>query len=61
MRRNKGQRVKLIEKDLVFDTMRDAARFLQEENITNNKSLQSITKNISNVCKGKRTTAYKFH
>lgn len=60
-RQKYGKKVKLIEKDLIFETLRDAARFLQEENITTNKSLQSITKNITNVCKGERKTAYKFH
>ena len=53
--------IKLIEKNLVFETLSDAARYLQEQNITINKSLQSIIKNISGVCKGERKTAYKFH
>lgn len=61
MRQKAGKQIRLIEKDLIFETLRDAARFLQEENITTNKSLQSITKNITNVCKGERKTAYKFH
>ena len=53
--------IKLIEKNLVFETLSDAARYLQEQNITINKSLQSIIKNISGVCMGERKTAYKFH
>lgn len=59
--RKKVPKIKLIEKELIFETLRDAARYLQEQNITTNKSLQSITKNISRVCKGERKSAYKFH
>lgn len=56
-----GKKVHLIEEDLYFDTIREAARFLQEQNITTNSSVGSIAKNISRVCKGERQSAYKRH
>lgn len=56
-----GKKVFLIEKELTFDTIREAARFLQDNNITYNKSIGSIAKNISHVCTGERQSAYKLH
>lgn len=56
-----GKKVLLEEKELKFNSIREAVRFLQEEGITTNKSIGSVAKNISNVCSGKRKTAYGFH
>lgn len=56
-----GKRVHLIEGNLFFNSVREAARFLQDENITINKSVGSIAKNISRVCTGERQSAYKRH
>jgi hypothetical protein len=56
-----GKQVHLIEDNLFFSLIREAARFLQNENITTNKSVSSIAKNISHVCTGERQSAYKRH
>ena len=57
----KGKKVLLIELNKVFVSIKDAARFLQEEHYTENKSLGSVSKNIGQVCSGQRKSAYKMH
>lgn len=59
--RQKGKSIYLIELDKTFKTIKDAARFLQNNNYTSNKSLSSISKNIVRVCNNNKGTAYKMH
>lgn len=60
MKKNYGQSVLLIEENLIFDTLGEAALYLQQHNKTTNKSTSSIIKNIAGVCKGNRKTAYGY-
>ena len=59
--KQKGKSIYLIELDKTFKTIKDAARFLQNNNYTSNKSLTSISKNIVRVCNNNKGTAYKMH
>lgn len=59
--KQKGKSIYSIELDKTFKTIKDAARFLQNNNYTSNKSLNSICKNIVRACNNNKGTAYKMH
>ena len=54
------KKILCVEKDIIFQSIKDAARWLQENNITNNPSTNGITSNIAYVCKGAYKSAYGF-
>lgn len=54
------KKILCIEKDIIFQSITDAARWLQENSITNNPSSKGITSNIAYVCKGAYKSAYGF-
>ena len=58
-----GKQIYCVELNKIFNTQGAAARFLQENNYTSNKSITSIIKNIVRSCKDKQRiqTAYKMH
>ena len=43
-----------------FDSMKDAARWLYNNQYTASKNISGIATHIGDVCHGKRKTAYKF-
>lgn len=43
-----------------FNSLSDAANYLAEQNLCALKSMSGVRSHISNVCKGKRKTAYGF-
>lgn len=61
MKKNKGKKILLVELNKVFESIRDAGHFLQQEKFTTNSSIGSITKNIVRACDNEQKTAYKFH
>lgn len=54
-------KVELIETGQKFNSLREAAAFIQDNQYTKNKSLSSILKNIKRACLTPSYTAYHFH
>ena len=54
------KKILCVEKDIIFQSINDASRWLQENNITNNPAIKGITSNIAYVCKGAYKSAYGF-
>ena len=54
------KKILCVEKDIIFQSINDASRWLQENNITNNPATKGITSNIAYVCKGAYKSAYGF-
>ena len=54
------KKILCVEKDIIFQSINDASRWLQENNITNNPATGGITSNIAYVCKGAYKSAYGF-
>lgn len=54
------KKILCVEKDIIFQSIKDAARWLQENSITNNPSANGITSNIAYVCTGAYKSAYGF-
>lgn len=44
-----------------FNSLADAARYLQEKQISTSKDTNGIASHIGHVCKGQRNTAYGFY
>lgn len=49
-----------LEELQIYESMYDAARWLQEKGYTSDKSISGISSHIGQVCNGKRKTAYKY-
>lgn len=56
----RSRRIKLIEKNLIFNSLAEAARYLQENFYTTNLNSSCISGKIKMVCDKKRNTAYGF-
>lgn len=56
-----GIKVKNIEKNIVFDSTRDGARWLIDNNYSKSKSLSGPAQHIREVCTKKKENAYGFH
>ena len=54
------KKILCVEKDIIFQSITDAAKWLQENSITNNPSSKGIASNIMYVCKGAYKSAYGF-
>ena len=54
------KKILCVEKDIIFQSINDASRWLQENNITNNPATNGIASNIAYVCKGAYKSAYGF-
>lgn len=65
IRKNNGNAVLMLNKKteeilMEFSTQMDAARYLQEEKLSNTSNTSSLASKISLVCKGKRQTCSGF-
>lgn len=56
-----GIKVKNIEKNIVFDSTRDGARWLIDNNYSKSKSPSGPAQHIREVCTKKKENAYGFH
>lgn len=54
-----SKQVKMLPDDIIFDSLNDAAKFLQEKGFSKCKKLNGITVHIRNVCNGKAKQAYQ--
>lgn len=57
---SRKKKILCVEKDIIFRSISDAARWLQKNNITANTSINGITPNIMYACSGAHRSAYGF-
>lgn len=55
-----SKKIKNIEKDIIFESLHDAAKYLIDNNLTKSLNVCSIIQKISLCAKKKRKTAYGF-
>lgn len=55
-----GKKVRNVTKDIIFETIADAARYVQKENLSKDKSTQGISSHIREAANEKGKKAYSF-
>lgn len=55
-----GKKVKNVTKNIIFDTLADAARYIQQEGLSKDKTTQGISSHIRKAANEKGKKAYSF-